>query len=184
MVTWVGACPSLLTFADDLIIFSRGEHRSYNEVMHALEALKLSSGLSVNPHKSHAIFFGKQRTPLSFISNSDCFQGRLCLIKYVILSLIGYWCSVFMLPNSIQHKLEATMTNFLWGSQETWKGVHLVAWKTLCHPILEGGVGLNALADWNKGVLPPGGERETEEVSERGRGLWLQEEAPWGSFPP
>ncbi|KAF3785534.1 hypothetical protein EJ110_NYTH27607 [Nymphaea thermarum] len=56
----VGACPSLLTFVDDLIIVSRGEHRSYNEVMHALEALKISSGSSVNPHKSHAISFGNK----------------------------------------------------------------------------------------------------------------------------
>ncbi|KAF3790361.1 LINE-1 retrotransposable element ORF2 protein [Nymphaea thermarum] len=185
----VGACPSLLTFA--LIIFSRGENRSYNEVMLALEALKLSSGLSVNPHKSHAISFGEQRAPLSFISNTDWLQGslpltylgvplfvgnmhdnlcaslvlkvkkklllwsskllsyawRLCLIKYVLLSIIGYWCSAFMLPKSIQHKLEATMANFLWGSQEGRKCVHLVAWKTLCRPVLEGGVGLKLLAD-------------------------------------
>ncbi|KAF3785522.1 putative ribonuclease H protein [Nymphaea thermarum] len=198
-IPWVGACPSLLTFADDLIIFSRGEHRSYNEVTHALEALNLSSGLIVNPHKSHAISFGEQRAHLSFISNSDWLQGslpltylgvflfvgnmhdrlcaslilkvekklslwssillsyagRLCLIRYVLLSLIGYWCSVFMLPKSIQHKLEVTMANFLWGSQEARKGAHLVvvAWKTLCRPMLEGGVGLKLLTDWNKACI-------------------------------
>ncbi|KAF3789189.1 Transposon TX1 uncharacterized protein [Nymphaea thermarum] len=66
----VGACPSLLTFADDLIIFSKGDRHSYNEVMHALDALKLSSGLCVNPHKSHVISLGEQSAPLSFI-NSD-----------------------------------------------------------------------------------------------------------------
>ncbi|KAF3777498.1 putative ribonuclease H protein [Nymphaea thermarum] len=49
-------------------------------------------------------------------------EGRLCLIRYVLFSLIGYWCSVFILPKSIQHKLEATMANFLWRSQATRKG--------------------------------------------------------------
>ncbi|KAF3782949.1 putative ribonuclease H protein [Nymphaea thermarum] len=210
----VGACPSLLTFADDFIIFSRGDHRSYNEVMHALEALKLSSSLSINPHKSQAISFGEQRAPLSFISNSDWLQGslpltylgvplfvgnmqdnlcvslilrvekklslwsskllsyagRLCLIRYVLFSLIGYWCSVFILPKSIQHKLEATMANFLWGSQETKKGVHLVAWKTLCRPVLEGGVRLKLLADWNKACIGC----ITLHI--------CQDEAPWASF--
>ncbi|KAF3776821.1 hypothetical protein EJ110_NYTH47053 [Nymphaea thermarum] len=53
----IGACPTLLTFADDLIIFSRGDHRCYSEVMHAFEALKFSSRLCVNPQKSHAISF-------------------------------------------------------------------------------------------------------------------------------
>ncbi|KAF3782966.1 retrotransposable element ORF2 protein [Nymphaea thermarum] len=75
----VGPCPSFLTFADDLIIFSRGDHHSYNEVTKALDALKLSSGLCVNPHKSHAISFGEQRVPLSFINNFDWRQGSLPL---------------------------------------------------------------------------------------------------------
>ncbi|KAF3791191.1 hypothetical protein EJ110_NYTH14889 [Nymphaea thermarum] len=72
----IGACPSLLTFADDLIIFSRGDNRSYNEVMDALQALQLSSGLCVNLQKSLVISFGEQIAPLSFISNSNWMQGR------------------------------------------------------------------------------------------------------------
>ncbi|KAF3776428.1 retrotransposable element ORF2 protein [Nymphaea thermarum] len=210
----VGACPSLLTFADDLIIFSKGDHHSYNEVMHALDALKLSSGLCVNPHKSHAIFLGEQRTPLSFIINSDwrqgslplpylgtplfagnmqdnlcaslvlkvekklslwsskllSYAGRLCLIRYVLFSLVGYWCTVFMLPKTIQHKLEATMANFLWGSLEARKGVHLVAWKTICRPVLEEGVGLKRLDDWNKACI--------------GRIMLriCRDDAPWANF--
>ncbi|KAF3781628.1 putative ribonuclease H protein, partial [Nymphaea thermarum] len=94
----------------------------------------------------------------------------LCLIRYVLFSLIGYWCSVFILPKSIQHKLEATMANFLWGSQESRKGVHLVAWKTLCRPVLEGGVGLKLLADWNKACIG----RITLHI--------CQDEASWASF--
>ncbi|KAF3778853.1 Transposon TX1 uncharacterized protein [Nymphaea thermarum] len=209
----VGACPSLLTFADDLIIFSKGDHHSYNEVMHALDTLKLSSGLCVNPHKSQVISLGEQSAPLSFI-NSDwqqgslplpylgtplfagnmqdnlcaslvlkvenklslwsskllSYAGRLCLIRYVLFSLVGYWCSVFMLPKTIQHKLEATMANFLWGSLEARKGVHLVAWKTICRLVLEGGVGLKRLDDWNKACI--------------GRIMLrlCQDDAPWANF--
>ncbi|XP_031504392.1 uncharacterized protein LOC116266985 [Nymphaea colorata] len=206
-IPWVGACPSLPTFADDLIIFSRGDHHSYNEVMQALEALKLSSGLCVNPHKSHAISLGEQRVPLSFINNSDWLQGSLplpyldvpffagnmqdslcdslvlkvenkvalwsgclCLIRYVLLSLIGYWYSIFMLLKSIKHKLEAAMANFLWGSLEARKGVHLVAWNSLCHPVLEVGVGLKRLDDWNKACIG----RITLRI--------CQDEAPWANF--
>ncbi|KAF3782183.1 hypothetical protein EJ110_NYTH34154 [Nymphaea thermarum] len=55
-----------------------GDRHSYNEVMHALDALKLSSGLCVNPHKSHVISLGEQSAPLSFI-NSDWQQGSLPL---------------------------------------------------------------------------------------------------------
>ncbi|KAF3775498.1 putative ribonuclease H protein [Nymphaea thermarum] len=97
-------------------------------------------------------------------------QGVFALIRYVLFSLIGYWCSVFILPKSIQHKLEATMANFLWGSQESRKGVHLVAWKTLCRPVLEGGVGLKLLADWNKACI----SRITLHI--------CQDEASWASF--
>ncbi|KAF3789188.1 putative ribonuclease H protein [Nymphaea thermarum] len=45
------------------------------------------------------------------------------------------------------------MANFLWGSLETRKGVHLVAWKTICRPVLEGGVGLKRLDEWNKACI-------------------------------
>ncbi|KAF3783494.1 putative ribonuclease H protein [Nymphaea thermarum] len=166
------------------LIYYRGDQRSYSEVMHALEALKLSSGLCVNPQKSHAISFGEQRAPSSFINNSDWLQGslplpylgvslfvgHLCLIRYVLLSLIGYWCSVFMIPKSIQHKLEVFMANFLWGSQEARKGVHLVAWKTLCHPVMEEGVGLKQLDDWNKACIG----RITLHI--------YQDDAPWVNF--
>ncbi|KAF3774613.1 Transposon TX1 uncharacterized protein [Nymphaea thermarum] len=189
------------------------DRHSYNEVMHALDALKLSSGLCVNPHKSHVISLGEQSAPLSFI-NSDwqqgslplpylgtplfagnmqdnlcaplvlkvekklslwsskllSYAGRLCLIRYVLFSLVGYWCSVFMLPKTIQHKLEATMANFLWGSLETRKGVHLVAWKTICRPVLEGGVGLKRLDEWNKACIG----RITLRL--------CQDDAPWANF--
>ncbi|KAF3772144.1 putative ribonuclease H protein [Nymphaea thermarum] len=161
-----------------------GDHHSYNEVMHALNTLKLFSGLCVKPHKSHVISLGEQRAPLSFIINSDwrlgslplpylgtpLFAGRPCLIRYVLFSLMGYWCFVFMLPKTIQHKLEATMANFLWGSLEARKGVHLVAWKTICHPVLEGGVGLKHLDDWNKACIG----RITLRI--------CQDDAPWANF--
>ena len=42
--------------------------------------------------------------------------GRLTLIKSVLSSIPTYYLSLFPLPASVAHKMEALQRNFLWGS--------------------------------------------------------------------
>ncbi|KAF3786522.1 Transposon TX1 uncharacterized protein [Nymphaea thermarum] len=174
--------PSLVVLIDgiscDFHPMHRGDRHSYNEVMHALDALKLSSGLCVNPHKSHVISLGEQSAPLSFI-NSDWQQGSLPLPYLGTPLFAGNMQDNLCAPLVL--KVEKKLS--LWSSKllsyeerlclislETRKGVHLVAWKTICRPVLEGGVGLKRLDEWNKACIG----RITLRL--------CQDDAPWANF--
>jgi len=53
-------------------------------------------------------------------------RGRLTLIKSVLSSMPTYFLSLFPLPVSVAHKLEAIQRNFLWGSFRSDFKFHLV----------------------------------------------------------
>ncbi|KAF3781750.1 putative ribonuclease H protein [Nymphaea thermarum] len=66
------------------------------------------------------------------------YAGRLCLLKHVLSSVIGFWTSVFTLPKKVSRLLAASMANFLWGGDENSKARHLIAWDQVCKPYSEG----------------------------------------------
>ncbi|KAF3784354.1 putative ribonuclease H protein [Nymphaea thermarum] len=45
------------------------------------------------------------------------------------------------------------MAHFLWAHNSASKAIHLVAWKDLCKPKEEGGVGLRTLVEWNAALM-------------------------------
>jgi len=81
------------------------------------------------------------------------FAGRLQLIRSVLSSLHVYWSSVFFLPSRIVAELELRMRNFLWAKNEQCKGHAKVAWKKVCLPKHEGGLGIRRIGDMNKGLM-------------------------------
>ncbi|KAF3781308.1 putative ribonuclease H protein [Nymphaea thermarum] len=67
------------------------------------------------------------------------YVGRLCLLKHVLSSIIGFWSSVFALPKKVSGLLAASMANFLWGGEGNSRARHLIAWDQVCKPYSEGG---------------------------------------------
>lgn len=59
-----------------------------------------------------------------------------------------YWLSIFTIPAIVIDRIEGMCRRFLWGSN---KG--RVAWRQVCHPKEEGGLGLRDLRAWNKALL-------------------------------
>ncbi|KAK1406259.1 hypothetical protein QVD17_41550 [Tagetes erecta] len=81
------------------------------------------------------------------------FAGRCQLINSVIASLHVFWSSVFILPIRIMHDIEAKMRDFLWARGPLKKGRARVAWKDVCMPKNEGGLGINRVRDMNKAMM-------------------------------
>lgn len=81
------------------------------------------------------------------------FVGCLQLISSVIYGLVNFWCSTFLLRKGCVKRIEALCTRFLWtGDNESGRGTK-VAWRTICLPKKEGGLGLHRLASWNTTLL-------------------------------
>ncbi|PWA71036.1 hypothetical protein CTI12_AA283580 [Artemisia annua] len=77
--------------------------------------------------------------------------GRMQLIASVLDQV--YWCCVFLLPKDVIKTINSILKSFLWSQNDMSKGKAKVAWKSVCQPKVQGGLGLKDLATWNKALL-------------------------------
>ncbi|KAJ0711325.1 hypothetical protein HanOQP8_Chr09g0322591 [Helianthus annuus] len=89
----------------------------------------------------------------NWLSKSLSFAGRLQLINSVLASMYTYWASVFMLPVCIIKDLEKRMRRFLWNGGSQGPVHSKVAWKEVCLPKDEGGLGIRSIMDVNKALI-------------------------------
>lgn len=81
------------------------------------------------------------------------FAGRLQLALSVLSSMQVYWASVFILPISISKEIEKLIRNFIWSGVDLAQGKSKVAWRDVCRPKREGGLGIRPLHAWNKSLM-------------------------------
>lgn len=79
--------------------------------------------------------------------------GRLQLIKSVMSSMLVHSFQIYEWPISLLRRLEVWCRNFLWLGSTDKRGVPLLAWKTCCSPMDEGGLGLKQLVVLNRSLL-------------------------------
>jgi len=77
---------------------------------------------------------------------------RLTLIKSVLSSIPTHFLSLLLLPSSVATKLEAIKQKFLWASFGKDFKYHLVRWNFVKLPILNGGLGVKRLEDFNEDI--------------------------------
>jgi ribonuclease HI/exonuclease III len=76
--------------------------------------------------------------------------GKLVLMNAVISSLPIYQCSVLLAPKSISNKIDELLRKFLWeGGRNCERKMHLVNWKTVKTPKMEGGLNIRDVAAHN-----------------------------------
>ena len=72
------------------------------------------------------------------------FAGRLQLLKTVIFETVTFWISAFILPKGCIRSIESLCSRFLWSGKVESRSIAKVAWKTVCLPKEEGGLGLRS----------------------------------------
>ncbi|XP_035838846.1 uncharacterized protein LOC118486474 [Helianthus annuus] len=148
-------------FADDLFIFAHVDCVSIKLIRDALQRrvpflsaileCLISSRLAYSDCK--ILVERVQRRIDNWLSKSLSFAGRLQLINSVISAMYTYWASVFMLPVRIVKKLEKCMRRFLWNGGVQGSVRSKVAWKDVCLPKTEGGLGIRSVMDVNKALI-------------------------------
>lgn len=81
------------------------------------------------------------------------YAGRLQLALSVLMSMQVYWSSVFILPVSVSNAIEKLIRDFIWGGTNMVQRRSKVAWKDVCMPKEEGGLGIRPLRIWNKTLM-------------------------------
>nr|GEX68190.1 zf-RVT domain-containing protein [Tanacetum cinerariifolium] len=81
------------------------------------------------------------------------YAGRLQLVASILASMQVYWASVFILPRTVVKDIDRLLKGFLWCQGDLSKRKPKVAWKQICRPKNEGGLGIKNLYDWNEHLL-------------------------------
>ncbi|GKA65758.1 RNA-directed DNA polymerase, eukaryota, reverse transcriptase zinc-binding domain protein [Tanacetum coccineum] len=68
-----------------------------------------------------------------------------------ISELIPIWTYVYLLPSSIVNDLDKLFKRYLWNAGDSTKGNARIAWKIICRPKDQGGLGLKDRKRWNEG---------------------------------
>jgi len=76
------------------------------------------------------------------------YAGRLELIRSVLQGVICFWLNILPVPAGVIEHIYSLCRRFLWNSSNS-----LVAWKNICLPKAEGGLGLKDLKCWNSSFL-------------------------------
>ncbi|KAL2235686.1 UNVERIFIED_CONTAM: putative ribonuclease H protein, partial [Sesamum indicum] len=80
------------------------------------------------------------------------YAGRVQIIKSVLVALGVYWASTFILPKGVIKDIEKRLRVFLWRGTGN-SGYPKVAWKEICKPKEEGGLGLKDMSTLNRALM-------------------------------
>lgn len=76
------------------------------------------------------------------------FARKVGLITSVIYGMLNFWSSVFVLPKSFYEKVDSRCAAFLWKNKTDSAAGARVAWKDVCKPKKEGGLGIQLLEEF------------------------------------
>lgn len=79
--------------------------------------------------------------------------GRTTLVKSILNSLPNHVMQYISIPRSIIHKIEQYQRNFLWGTTQTRKKLHLLNWQSITAPKDSGILGTQQLRHKNNALL-------------------------------
>ncbi|KAE8671854.1 hypothetical protein F3Y22_tig00111881pilonHSYRG00029 [Hibiscus syriacus] len=153
-----------LSFADDLVIFCKGNVESIAEMWRLSSTFNLGYlpirylGIPLITRKltvkdcDNLIESIKSRINL-WSGKLLSFAGKLELIKSGMFNISNYWCRQLLLPQAIINKIEQLCSRFFWkGSDSAAKGAR-ISWAKICTLKSEGGLGLKNLKTWNQACM-------------------------------
>lgn len=86
-------------------------------------------------------------------ASSLSLAGRLTLAQAVLSAIPYYSMQTTRLPSCITHELQRHVQSFIWNSNGSKKGVHLMKWEDLCCPKSHGGCGMKDFQAQNSAFL-------------------------------
>nr|GEY23276.1 hypothetical protein [Tanacetum cinerariifolium] len=145
--------------AKDLGLF-KGEWSDTNahNLVCMLRCFFLISGLKINMHKSNVIGVGVSDMEVGRMAKLiGCgvaasllsAGGHLTLIKDILGNLLTYYMSIYMMPISVQNKLESTRNKFFIGVDQGEKKITWVKWKKCLASKKFGGLGIGIIFGLN-----------------------------------
>ncbi|XP_074304759.1 uncharacterized protein LOC141639570 [Silene latifolia] len=135
-----------LLFADDLLLFCKGNDLSIMWLLRAFATFSDASGLCLNRDKSNIYFNGVATATVDAIFQVSGFQRGALPFKYLGVPI----SSKRLTKNEGQKLLDRIVARIRgWGA----KHLSYLCWDTCCLPKEEGGLGIKDAKTWNRALL-------------------------------
>ncbi|XP_062104295.1 uncharacterized protein LOC133815473 [Humulus lupulus] len=125
-----------LCFADDLIIFCKGDSKATKVLKEAFDEFSSCSGLIANQSKSHVYYGGVKESEKHSIAALVSFEEwaafrlrRAQLIHSVLLGTRSYWMSIFILPQKVVKEIDKICRIFMWGGHGNTSKLQFASWE-------------------------------------------------------
>ncbi|XP_073151816.1 uncharacterized protein [Henckelia pumila] len=101
----------------------------------------------------------------SWPRNTLSYAGKLELLRSVVQGVECYWLSVLPISCGVIDKIDKICRNFMWTSKHP-----PIAWRKVCSPVEDGGLGLRDLRIWNKTLLA----KTLRDIHKKKDTLWVK----------
>ncbi|XP_056847457.1 uncharacterized protein LOC108816806 [Raphanus sativus] len=152
-----------LLFADDSLFFSLANVKAAKKLKKIFTEYESISGQAINLTKSSITFGAKVwsevKTQMRNVLVTQGWKqrhlslgGKEIMLKAVAQAMPIYSMGVFRLPKEICDAISNILAQFWWGNGDK-KGLHWYAWKRVCIPKREGGLGFKDIELFNQALL-------------------------------
>lgn len=101
--------------------------------------------------EDYGILIDKIRTRITHWTNRFLsMAGRLQLIRSVLLSIVNFWMTGFVLPGACIKEINSICAAFLWSGHVLNSRNAKVSWEIVCRRKCDGGLGLRPLKETNQ----------------------------------
>ncbi|CAA7049989.1 unnamed protein product [Microthlaspi erraticum] len=84
----------------------------------------------------------------SYTAKFLSFAGKIKLVSSVVYGMVNFWSQVYTLPKEFYSRVDSLCSAFLWKNGTQSAGGARVAWKDICKPKSEGGLGIRQLSEF------------------------------------
>ncbi|XP_074271449.1 uncharacterized protein LOC141595384 [Silene latifolia] len=143
-----------LIFADDLMLFVRGDTPSVQAITSSLDSFALLSGLHANPEKTNIYMAGIRDNIKQEILTVTAYTEGFFPFIYLGVPLNAGKLNKTMFADLIA-KVQKVLNHwrFLWDSEESHRKLIMKSWDSCCAPYKEGGFNIKAILAWNKCII-------------------------------
>lgn len=140
-------------------LFFRGYNEIEQAVLRDISGIKIGAfptrylGLPLNPSRINMAtlqpFLERITSRLHcWTVRTLSYAGKIRLIASEIYGMVNFWSSVFNLPKTFYARVDSLCAAFLWNNNTTSASGARVAWKDICKPKEEGGLGIRLLEEF------------------------------------
>ncbi|CAL0332867.1 unnamed protein product [Lupinus luteus] len=139
---------------------------STNKIASLTQVLGFSNGFLPLMYLGVPIFLGKPRKiyleriadkiiqKLATWKGSLLFiMGRIELVKSVIQNMLIFSFNIYAWPATLLNHLDKCIRNFIWSGNIEVRKLVTVAWKNVCLPLKEGGLGIRSIKKMNQAAM-------------------------------